>query len=317
MTITVKVSDKTIKEMNEFYDDYKRLKTPPYAVFQADDADCVVTLYQSGKAVFQGKTADLSSKMWIEMEQHNNPMKKVEVTNSDNKKKDKLDKLNKIDKNLYYASAIGSDEVGTGDYFGPIVVTAAYVSKNQIKKIEKIGVKDSKKLTDEEILTIVPKFIKDIKYHTYVMSAEEYNKIYDSNNMNMNKIKAILHNKALIELVKQDLNPDYIVVDQFVNSKKYYEYLKDAPNIVRGITFITKGEDNSIAVACASLISRYTFLKEFDKLSKKIGYNLPKNANMITDQTGAEIVKKEGFDKLKEIAKLNFKNTDKIKDLIK
>ncbi len=313
MTITVKLSKETMKEMNEFYDDYKRLKTPPYAVFQADDADCVVTLYESGKAVFQGKTADLSSQMWIEMEKHNNPNKRVEVTNSDNKKKEKIDR---IDKNIYNSSSIGSDEVGTGDYFGPIVVTAAFVRKDQVGKIANMGVKDSKKLTDEEILTIVPKFIKDIKYHTYVMSAEEYNKVYNPQSMNLNKIKAILHNKALMELVNQNLNQDYIVVDQFCEPRNYYNYLKETNNVVKGITFITKGEDNSIAVACASLISRYTFLQEFDKLSKKIGYNLPKNANTITDQVGVEIVKKEGFDILKKIAKLNFKNTDKIKDLI-
>ena len=78
MTITFKVSDKTMKEMDSFYDDFKRSKTPPYALFQAFDADCVVTVYTSGKAVFQGKTADLSSKMWIEMEQYNNPKKKIE-----------------------------------------------------------------------------------------------------------------------------------------------------------------------------------------------------------------------------------------------
>lgn len=313
MTITVKVSKKTMDEMDSFYDNFKRLKTPPYAVFQADDADCVVTLYESGKAVFQGKTADLSSQMWIEMEQHNNPNKKVIVTNSDDKKKDQIDKTNK---NLYYSSSIGSDEVGTGDYFGPIVVTAAYVRKDQINKIAEYGVKDSKKLTDEQILSIVPKFIQDIVYHTYVMSAEKYNEVYDSANMNMNKIKAILHNKSLLELVNKDLHPDHIIVDQFVNPRKYYDYLKDTPNVVKNITFITKGEDHSIAVACASLISRYTFIKEFDKLCDKVGYPLPKSSSSLVNDIGVEIVKKEGFDKLKEIAKLNFKNTEKIKDLI-
>ena len=117
--------------MNEFFDDFKRLKTPPYALFQADDADCVVTVYNSGKAVFQGKTADLSAQMWTEMEKHNNPNKNVEITNSEDKKKDKKVSINK---NIYYASAIGSDEVGTGDYFGPVVVTAAFVRKDQINK---------------------------------------------------------------------------------------------------------------------------------------------------------------------------------------
>ncbi len=97
MTITVKVSEKTIKEMNEFFEDYKREKTPPYAVFQADDADTVITVYESGKAVFQGRDADLSSMLWIEKERHNNPLQKVVVTNSDDKsKKEKIKETTSI-----------------------------------------------------------------------------------------------------------------------------------------------------------------------------------------------------------------------------
>ena len=37
MTISFKVSKETIDKLNEFYIDLKRKKTPPYAVFQADD----------------------------------------------------------------------------------------------------------------------------------------------------------------------------------------------------------------------------------------------------------------------------------------
>ena len=57
-TITLKVSDKTKTQMIEFFEGLKREKTPPYAVFQAQDGDTVVTLYESGKVVFQGKDAD-------------------------------------------------------------------------------------------------------------------------------------------------------------------------------------------------------------------------------------------------------------------
>ena len=123
MTITVKVSEKTMQEMNEFFEEFKRPKTPDYAVFQADDADCVVTLYESGKAVFQGKSADISANMWIEREKHLNPNQKLEVKNSEQKEK-KESKDIVINPEIYYASTIGSDEVGTGDYFGPIVVTS-------------------------------------------------------------------------------------------------------------------------------------------------------------------------------------------------
>ena len=70
MTITLKISENTKEKMVEYFEDKKRVKTPPYAVFQADEADTVVTLYNSGKVVFQGISADIDANMWNEMERH-------------------------------------------------------------------------------------------------------------------------------------------------------------------------------------------------------------------------------------------------------
>ena len=297
MTITLKVSENTKQKMIEYFEDKKRLKTPDYAIFQADEADTVVTLYNSGKAVFQGISADIDANMWKEMERHLNPNKKIEMTNSeDKKKKEKVKEF--VDPKIYYANTIGSDEVGTGDYFGPIVVTATYVTKKDIHFLEELGVKDSKKLTDDKILEIVPQIIKKIPYDT---------------DMNMNKVKAILHNKVLSKMVNK-YQSDYVIVDQFAKPYVYYNYLKGT-NYVKNITFITKAEDKCLSVACASLISRFVFLKEFDKLGEKLGVSLIKGASDKVDELGLKIINKYGFDKLKDIAKLNFKNTDKIKQL--
>lgn len=43
-------------------------------------------------------------------------------------------------------SIVGSDEVGTGDFFGPMTVVAVYVDAKQIPLLKELGVKDSKKL---------------------------------------------------------------------------------------------------------------------------------------------------------------------------
>ncbi len=311
MTITLKVSENTKQKMIEYFKDKKRPKTPDYAIFQADEADTVVTLYNSGKVVFQGRSADIDANMWKEMERHLNPTKKVEITNSeDKKKKEKVKEL--VDPKIYYANTIGSDEVGTGDYFGPIVVCATYVTKDDIPFLEELGVKDSKKLTDDKILEIVPKIIKKIPYECIILNNKDYNENYNTD-MNMNKVKAILHNKVLGKMITK-YQADYIVVDQFANPYVYYNYLKDT-NYVKNITFITKAEDKCLSVACASLISRFVFLKEFDKLGEKLGVFLIKGASDKVDELGLRIVNKYGVDKLKEIAKLNFKNTEKIKQL--
>ncbi|MBP3920843.1 MAG: ribonuclease HIII [Bacilli bacterium] len=314
MTITLKVSENTKQKMIEYFEDKKRPKTPDYAIFQADEADTVITLYNSGKAVFQGISADIDANMWKEMEKHLNPTKKIEITNS----KDKLKKekeINKIDPKIYNATTLGSDEVGTGDYFGPIVVTCAYVEKQNIKFLEELGVKDSKKLTDDKIIKIVPQIIKKIPYESIILSNTEYNQKYNSNT-NMNKIKAIMHNKVLTTM-KKKYKYDYIIVDQFAKPFVYYSYLKETNNKTTNITFMTKAEDKCLSVACASLISRYIFLKEFDKLGKNYNTFLIKGAGPKVDEIGVKLVKQYGIEILSKIAKLNFKNTEKIKELEK
>lgn len=257
-------------------------------------------------------SADIDANMWKEMERHLNPLADIKEKNSEDKKKLEKQEL-VVNQKIYYATTIGSDEVGTGDYFGPIVVTGAYVAKENIPFLEELGVKDSKKLDDSKILEIVPKLVKKIPYACYVLSNLEYNEKY-SDDINMNKIKAILHNKVLMRMTEQYQDADYVVVDEFAKPNVYFNYLKNTPTY-RNITFMTKAESKCLSVACASMISRYVFLKEFDKLGEMVGTFLPKGAGPSVDETATKLVEKYGFDILNKIAKLSFKNTQKIKNL--
>ena len=304
ITKVIRVDNDTKKLMNEFYKDMKRDKTPPYAIFQADTGDTIVTLYESGKAMFQGVSADIEAGMWESIKKDKDNIDYFVDTKEVNIKKDiEVEIPSDI-------SSVGSDEVGTGDYYGPIVVTASFVSKENIPFLTELGVRDSKKLSDEQILKIVPKIIKKIPYKTIMLSNKEYNDNYGKD-MNMNKIKAVLHNKVLTEMVK-DNNYDYIVVDQFEPEKSYYNHLSDVPNPLKGITFITKAEDKCLSVAVSSLISRYIFIKEMDKLGDKYGILLPKGANYYVEDIGIKLVNKYGEKILHDIAKLNFSNTNRI-----
>ena len=304
ITKVIRVDNDTKKLMNEFYKDMKRDKTPPYAVFQADTGDTIVTLYESGKAMFQGVSADIEAGMWESIRKDKDNIDYfMDTKDTKIKKEDQVDIPSDI-------ASVGSDEVGTGDYYGPIVVTASFVSKDNIPFLTELGVRDSKKLSDEQILKIVPKIIKKIPYKTIMLSNKEYNDNYGKD-MNMNKIKAVLHNKVLTEMVK-DNDYDYIVVDQFEPEKSYYNHLSDVPNPLKGITFITKAEDKCLSVAVSSLISRYIFIKEMDKLGDKYGIFLPKGANYYVEDVGIKLVNKYGEKILHDIAKLNFSNTDRI-----
>lgn len=292
MNIVIKVDEETKNKMIEYYKDKVREKTPPYAIFQAQEEDTIITLYSSGKCMFQGTSAFVDANMWKALKEN------------DEEETSNIDYLN--------TTSVGSDEVGTGDYFGPIVVTASLVKKEDIEFLRKLGCTDSKKITDDKIKKIAPEIVKKIKYKSIILSNEEYNQKYSKEN-NMNKIKAIMHNKALSLILEETQEKlDYIIIDEFAKENRYYSYLKEIPNPVKNITFITKAETKNMAVACASIISRYIFLKEFDKLSDTYHVPLPKGSGQNVDKIGEELVQKYGKDILDKIAKKNFSNTSRI-----
>ena len=297
MNVVIRINDEIKAKMIEYYKDKMRDKVIPYVVFQAQEEDTVITLYESGKCMFQGTSADVDAAMWGTV---------LENT------KEKKEERKKENLKYYNCSSVGSDEVGTGDYFGPIVVTATYVKKEDIPKLEELGVGDSKKIEDSKIKKIAPELVKLIKYKSIILTNKEYNEKYNKD-INMNKIKAIMHNKVLYQLMTEEKTKvDYIIIDEFTREARYYEYVKECPNIQKDITFLTKAEDKNLAVACGSIISRYLFLREFDKICDSIHIPLPKGAGADVDKAGEEVVEKYGEEKLKEIAKVNFKNTDRI-----
>ena len=291
MNVVIKVDEDTKNKMIEYYKDKVREKTPPYAIFQAKEEDTIITLYTSGKAMFQGTSAFVDANMW------------KAIKENDEEDTDTTDYMN--------TTSVGSDEVGTGDYFGPIVVTSAYVRKEDVSFLKELGCTDSKKITDDKIKKIAPEIIKKIKYKSIILKNEEYNEKYSKEN-NMNKIKAIMHNKVLSLILDEVDKPDYIIVDEFARENRYYSYLNEIPNVVKGITFITKAESKNLAVAAASIIIRYIFLNEFDKLCDTYHLPLPKGSGASVDEIGQEAVEKYGKDILDKIAKKNFSNTSRI-----
>jgi ribonuclease HIII len=297
MNVVFKVDDETKNKLIKYYEDKKKDKVIPYVVFQANDNDTVVTLYESGKVMFQGTSADVDASMWQEM-------MGISAVKEKDEKEIKL---------YHNCNSIGSDEVGTGDYFGPIVVTASYVKKEDVDFLDKLGVGDSKKIDDEKIKKIAPEIAKRISYESIILTPKEYNERHN-NDVNMNKVKAIMHNMVLYKLRHSDKidKLDYIIVDEFAKENRYYGYIENEPAIQKGITFMTKAEDKNLAVACSSIISRYLFLREWNKMSDELHITLPKGAGKEVDNIGKEVVEKYGKEKLNEIAKLSFKNTERI-----
>lgn len=291
MNKVIKVDKDKIDKLINYYEPFMRDKKPPYSVFQAKDGDTVVTLYESGKVMFQGPTADIDAAFWGE-----------------------AILIEKESFTFNTEDSIGSDEVGTGDYFGPIVVVAAMIKEENKDKLMELGIKDSKALTDEHILKISPKLKGLCDYSYFILNNKVYNE-YNEKGYNMNKLKALMHNDCLLKMHNKYPEIKKIIIDEFTTKERFYDYIADETNKIDNLTSLTKGESKSLAVATASVIARYIFLKEMDKLSDKVHYPLPKGAGPQVDSAGKDLVKEHGKEILKEIAKYNFGNTKKILDI--
>lgn len=207
-------------------------------------------------------------------------------------------------------SAIGSDEVGTGDLFGPVVVCSAYVSKEDIEVLELMGVKDSKSMTDRKIIELAPKLTKMLTHSILILKPEKYNEMV-RRGFNMNKIKAFLHNQAILLTTQKVEKQVPVIVDQFCAPRIYYNYLKDEPKVYKDISFYTRAESIHLSVAAASIIARYAFLAKMQQFSRYIGMRLEKGAGKKVDQQLVKIYEEKGYQALIPITKLNFRNIKK------
>lgn len=297
-----------IMKMKQYYQSYLGDKIPPGGIFTAKTKTCVITAYKSGKVLFQGSASEEEAKKWGDTPAANKPARP-----SGNKTSGAP-----LPSNIGSLSAIGSDEVGTGDFFGPITVVAAYVKKEDIPLLKELGVRDSKDLNDDKICSIA-KQIKDvIPYSLLTLHNEKYNQL-QSSGMSQGKMKALLHNQAINHLLNKisPTQPEAILIDQFVQSSTYYQHLKGQKKIARDkVYFSTKAEGIHIAVAAASIIARYAFVQYFEKLSDAAGFKLPKGAGAQVDQAAAKLILQKGKDALPKFVKLHFANTEKALRLV-
>ena len=286
-TITLKLNLVQEEQLFKTFSEFQT--TPPqYAKWQLKPENCVITCYTSGKTVFQGKDANVYAAAFMQVQDE---IPNTATTNQ-------------------YPQA-GSDEVGTGDYFGPVCVCASYVIHDDVDFLIKLGVRDSKQMSDADMLKIGPLLMERIPHSLLIVLPQKYNRVHESNNLNA--IKAKLHNQAYINLAKKIELPSFKIIDQFTPETSYYRYLKNEPQIIRGIHFETKAEDKYLSVAVGSIISRYGFLKTWEEMEKKYNMTLPKGSGDKVDIVAQAFVERYGLERLGEIAKLHFKNTEKIR----
>lgn len=262
------------------------------ALRMGNENGSVCTLYTSMKVVFQGK------------EDFKDIVEKLEGN---------MGSVTGNDERFDISPHLGVDEVGKGDYFGPLVVVACFVDKAFLKRIKGLGIGDSKKISDGRIRSIYEDIRDYPYYYVSIVKPEQYNEgIKELKNVAI--LLAKEHSKViemgLGDLKSKGIECTEVVIDQF--SSKKSRVVDELGPLGKDVKFVQfhKGE-NDIAVACASVIARAIFLEQLDRMNDEYYFTFPKGASNVIS-AAREFVKKNGVDELEKVAKISFKTTKRV-----
>lgn len=294
------IKPELVSKINTTFSKYlKKNPNPSTILYFYKTDDLTITIFSNMSLLLQGSEQAINDFVDLIGSKYKNKVQKLSQI--------KQAKTADTSKESSFDGIVGCDEVGTGDYFGPVVTCACYVDKKDELKIKSFGVKDSKELTDVQIVRIFETIKKIAKYKVCVCKPKTYNnmiKKYENSNI----VKTVCHNETIDKLLTDISGKNFqVVMDQFVNSKNYYAYLEKLKLTPSRIdVFVTKAESKYISVAAASIIARAYFVREMEKLSEKAGVKLPLGAssNHIV-HVGKKI--KTKFD-LEDFAKIHFES---------
>lgn len=300
--ISIKSTNLIIKNLRLKLRGHEKQNNNEYILYCYKYNDTSISIYNTNSIVLQGDDCEktyqfLFNKSYISQNIEN-----------DNKNNDQIIYFKQNENNI-----VGSDETGVGDFFGGMTVCACFVNKKDCPFLIELGVKDSKKLTDNEIINIYNKIKDIVKFSVNSISALEYNTLFKKYN-NSHIIKSILHNQSLWDLSKKIERPYFVIIDQFASPKLYSKYLTVAKKTEFTIDqSITHAEDKYIAVACASIIARFFFLKQINEMSIKLELKiLLGSSNVKIKDLAYNIINKYGIDVLKDNVKNHFKTLNEI-----
>ena len=285
-TLDLKLSAKMLADLTE---QNFEISTPPYTVFLAKKKGISCTFYKSGKLTVQGKEKNSFLEFYLEPE--------ILGTFTANYKH--LD----LETNHDFMDHIGIDESGKGDFFGPLCVAGVFSSAKDIPKLQLLGVKDSKKLTDSQIIVIGKKIKAEFKHHIVKINPQKYNELY-AQFKNLNKLLAWGHATTIEQLV-QSTDCHNVIIDQFASEDVVITALKRKKMQVN-LTQRHRGEED-LVVAAASILARMTFLEGLALVGKPFEVVLPKGASKQTIAMGKTIYARFGIKGLNQTGKLHFK----------
>jgi ribonuclease HIII len=258
-------------------------RSVPHASFSARGGGVIATYYASGKLVVQGAEPDLFLERFL-----------GRAPAAEEPEADAID-----DETL-----IGSDECGKGDYFGPLIVAAVRLEPSESRGLRGSEVRDSKRIDDEACLRLGAALRSRYPYAVARLDPPRYNELHTQKGQ-LNSILGNLHAEAIAKLATPGAR---VLIDQFADARLMQRKLASL-----GVRLEQRTKAEAVpAVAAASVIAREQFLLSLRELSEQSGVDLHKGAGDPTDRSAARFVAIHGIGGLRRVAKLHFRNTQKI-----
>lgn len=203
---------------------------------------------------------------------------------------------------------IGTDESGKGDFFGPLVIAGVFVDIEKKKKLDEIGVRDSK-LISHGLIRNLAESIKKISgqecFNIVIINPPRYNELYAKFG-NLNKLLAWGHAKVLENILNQKESVTAIS-DKFGDERLILESLQEKGKRLQLHQF-HKAEKYT-AVAAASILARDRFNDWFDKQKKELMIDLPKGSSQKVKDAARQIKAQYSDEILHKLTKAHFKIT--------
>lgn len=174
--------------------------------------------------------------------------------------------------------------------------------------MHQLGVKDSKRLSDNSILKLAEKIRAAYPYVVIRIFPQKYNELY-ARFKNLNRLLGWAHAAALGDLSAKT-NCKKAILDQFAEKHVVESALKQK-KIEVDLEQRIHGEED-LVVAAASILARAGFLEGMEKLSSEYGMVLPKGASSVVLEAGVKLVEKYGVEVLEKVGKAHFKTKNEI-----
>jgi len=203
---------------------------------------------------------------------------------------------------------LGIDEAGRGPVIGPLIVAGIVIPEEKVAILNRMGIKDSKKLTPVRRKVLSRKLENMFEYETVEITAKDIDNLR-AKGVNLNEIEKI----AMIKIIKS-LDYDEIIIDSLdIKPKRLEEEIKKVVGDVE-VKAEHKADDKYSQVAAASIIAKFKRDQIIEKIKKEYRKIGEVGSGYPSDPKTKEFLKNFSYDEMPDIVRKSWNTVQKFKE---